>query len=143
MFSLETFLSVLLTSMFMTFPSSVFTLVLFDSLWKLQVEFIKCVLLWLHGDPSLPRILAGGLLSCVCLKINLKHIFVSVFNVQTHKHVVQTQPRKQLLSKQMKFYNLHFTVCEISKFLTLFANTIKSCFLFCLFLSFYLWFCVP
>lgn len=61
MFSLETFLSVLLTSMFMTFPSSVFTLVLFDSLWKLQVEFIKCVLLWLHGDPSLPRILAGGL----------------------------------------------------------------------------------
>lgn len=61
MFSLETFLSVLLTSMFMTFPSSVFTLVLFDSLWKLQVEFIKFVLLWLHGDPSLPRILAGGL----------------------------------------------------------------------------------
>lgn len=61
MFSLETFLSVLLTSMFMTFPSSVFTSVLFDSLWKLQVEYIKCVLLWLHGDPSLPRILAGGL----------------------------------------------------------------------------------
>lgn len=66
MFSFETFLSVLLTSMFMTFPSSVFTLVLFDSLWKLQVEFIKCVLLWLHGDPSLPRILAGGL-SIMCL----------------------------------------------------------------------------
>lgn len=65
-------------------------------------------------------------LSCVCLKINLKHIFVSVFNVQTHKHVVQTQPRKQLLSKQMNLYNLHKT----SKFLTLFTHTIKSCLLF-------------
>lgn len=33
--------SIGLTSMFMTFPFSVLTLVLFDSLWKLQVEFIK------------------------------------------------------------------------------------------------------
>lgn len=66
-------------------------------------------------------------LSCVCLKINLKHIFV--FNVQTHKHVVQTQPRKQLLSKQMNLYNLHKT----SKFLTLFTHTIKSCLFFFVF----------
>lgn len=36
----------------------------FSTFWfimEIQVEFIKCVLLWLHGDPSLPRILAGGL----------------------------------------------------------------------------------
>lgn len=78
MFSLETFLSVLLTSMFMTFTSSVFTLVLFDSLWKLQVEFIKCVLLWLHGDPSLPRILAGGLF-IMCL---LENKFETYFRVR-------------------------------------------------------------
>lgn len=78
MFSLETVLSVLLTSMFMTFPSSVFTLVLFDSLWKLQVEFIKCVLLWLHGDPSLPRILAGGLF-IMCL---LENKFETYFRVR-------------------------------------------------------------
>lgn len=78
MFSLETFLSVLLTSMFMTFPSSVFTLVLFDSLWKLQVEFIKCVLLWLHGDPSLLRILAGGLF-IMCL---LENKFETYFRVR-------------------------------------------------------------
>lgn len=72
-------------------------------------------------------------LSCVCLKINLKHIFVSVFNVQTHKHVVQTQPRKQLLSKQMNLYNLHKT----SKFLTLFTHTIKDIHVFSFF-SFFL-----
>lgn len=86
MFSLETFLSVLLTSMFMTFPSSVFTLVLFDSLWKLQVEFIKCVLLWLHGDPSLPRILAGGLF-IMCL---LENKFETYFRVRVLRSNSQT-----------------------------------------------------
>lgn len=96
-----------------------------------------CALVASRWSKFAPHPSGWPFLSCVCLKINLKHIFVSVFNVQTHKHVVQTQPRKQLLSKQMKFYNLHFTVCEISKFLTLFANTIKSYILFCLFLSFY------